>query len=223
MATCKWCRKGGIFIRVDRYGLCNNCSDAILIDVNSRVKVIQESKDIINSSKKLDTVLSRLDTIVMHAQELRKYEDAGISLLTPPPSDLISYTEKKKDDMIISFTHKDVDGWMVKADSAASPKTQITQASKALAIIMEAKKKLLDPYKLNELELRTKKYIHDTQFGIYIDAAQKAEFKGQKKKAIDQYQEALYFLKTDDIDDADQIDQIRELEEKINALSALHN
>lgn len=77
MATCKWCRKGGIFIRVDRYGLCNNCSDAILIEVNSRVKVIQESKDIINSSKKLDTVLSRLDTIVMHAQELRKYEDAA--------------------------------------------------------------------------------------------------------------------------------------------------
>lgn len=52
-----------------------------------------------------------------------------------------------------------------------------------------------------------------------LEAARKAEFKGQKKKALDQCQDALYFLYNDEIDDSLQAEKIVEIEAKISELS----
>jgi len=46
----------------------------------------------------------------------------------------------------------------------------------------------------------------------YLEEAGKAEFKGNLKKALDQYQEALYFLKNDDVDDILQSKEIASIE-----------
>ena len=56
---------------------------------------------------------------------------------------------------------------------------------------------------------------HKAEFLAFVSAAEKAEFKGNAKKALDQYQEALYFLKTDNVDDAKQAELIAKLEAKI--------
>ena len=52
----------------------------------------------------------------------------------------------------------------------------------------------------------------------YLEAARKAEFKGNVKKAIDQYQEALFFIRNDDIDDTQQRFEINEIETKLTEL-----
>lgn len=49
------------------------------------------------------------------------------------------------------------------------------------------------------------------------DAAEKAEFKGQRAKAFGRYQELLYQLRTDDIADEDQL-EIAAVEQRINGL-----
>jgi hypothetical protein len=63
------------------------------------------------------------------------------------------------------------------------------------------KKEIKDPTQLNNLENRIKAYTHKIQIKSFLDEADKAEFIGNMKKALDQYQEGLYFLKKDNIDD----------------------
>lgn len=219
MATCKWCGKKGLFVSVDRNGLCSSCGPAIMIEAKSRLKVIRESQEIINKSKKLDTVLSRIDTIIENGTALLKYEKAGINILDPLPSRLIKVAESSKEEAIIEFVNQEVDKFMTKAETSATPKSQITQASKALEKIADGRKMVQSPEVFCPIERKVKTFIHVTQLNIYLDAAKKAEFKGQNKKAIDQYQEAIYFIKNDDIDDAMQAKEIGQFESKIAELT----
>ena len=50
----------------------------------------------------------------------------------------------------------------------------------------------MDLAKLADLRKQVTDYIHDRTLGAHLDAARKAEFKGQLKKALDAYQEALF-------------------------------
>jgi len=68
-------------------------------------------------------------------------------------------------------------------------------------------------------EGQKKTFIHKTQLNEYIEEAKKAEFKDQKSKALDKYQEALYFLQNDEIDDSLQKENIDELKAKISELT----
>jgi cell division FtsZ-interacting protein ZapD len=68
---------------------------------------------------------------------------------------------------------------------------------------------------LDAIEQRARQLHHKTRLNTFVDAASKAEFKGQLKKALDQYQEALYFLRSDDIEDAQQTGEIEGIEAKI--------
>lgn len=95
---------------------------------------------------------------------------------------------------------------------------RITKISKIIAKAKEYQTKLNDPKSIESFISDLEAAAHQLQLNTYIETAEKAEFKGSKKKAIDQYLEALYFLKTDDIDDKLQKDQIEEIETKIAEL-----
>ncbi len=68
-------------------------------------------------------------------------------------------------------------------------------------------------------EAKLRKVIQEIQLSSYLNDAKKAEFKGDKKKALDKYYEALYFLQHDEIDDALQTNEIEDIEAKIKELS----
>lgn len=68
------------------------------------------------------------------------------------------------------------------------------------------------------MEIKVRKFLHETQLNAFLEEARKAEFKGNKKKALDQYKEALYFLRNDEIDDSLQAGKIKEIEKKISEL-----
>ena len=70
------------------------------------------------------------------------------------------------------------------------------------------------------MEEKLRQEIHRVTLDGYLEAARKAEFKGNTKRAIDQYQEALYFIRNADIDDAQQQSSIREIEDKLEELGA---
>lgn len=84
--------------------------------------------------------------------------------------------------------------------------------------IFENKELLLNKSKLDEMEIKVRKFLHETQLNAFLEEARKAEFKGNKKKALDQYKEALYFLRNDEIDDSLQAGKIKEIEKKISEL-----
>ncbi|NLE21927.1 MAG: hypothetical protein GX624_03990 [Actinobacteria bacterium] len=72
--------------------------------------------------------------------------------------------------------------------------------------------------RLAAYEAEARAAVHGAKLGGFIEAAEKAEFKGNKKRALDQYQEALYFLKTDDIADDSQASEIARIAAKVEKL-----
>ncbi len=218
MAQCKNCGRKALFLSVTKNGLCKTCDAVVVMDVQQRVRIIQDSINLIEKSKITKTKVSRCDTLLEHAGALAEYERKGIPTLQPLPSQFITEYTAQRDNIICDGVTAEVDKALAKAELATSSRTSVGEANKALLKIRDAKEELEDPSRLDTLEARVKTFSHETQLNTFIEAARKAEFKGQKKKAIDQYQEALFFLKNDDIDDELQGREISKLEKKIAEL-----
>lgn len=220
MATCLWCNKAGFFLRVDKNGLCGNCMSFVLMDVEQRARIIKESFNLLTKSKTFKTRLHRCELILEHARELKKYESAGIKTVEPLPSRIIEEYQSTRDNLIIETLDADIEKAVAKSELASSPKIAVNAINACLLKIRELRGLLNDPDKVATKEERLKKLAHKTQLNGHLDAARKAEFKGQTKKAIDQYQEALYFLKNDDIDDSKQMKEIQEIETHLAQLQS---
>ncbi len=219
MTQCKWCNRSGLFLHVSKNGLCNNCEPIVLMEVTSRVRVLTESEDLVEKGKTLDTRLSRCDVILEHAQALQQYEQHGIATTNPPPSAIAKKYQVKRDDIIYDGLKEEERKVKEKVSVATSARAKVSQLSKLLLTVREYKIKALAKERVERLEKQVSEAISRIQLDGYLDEARKAEFKGNKKKALDQYYEALYFLKHDDIDDSQQASHIAELEAKISGLS----
>jgi hypothetical protein len=215
MAQCLNCGRNGFFLSVDEYGLCKTCDLIVLMEVTQRARLIQESMDIINKSKKLDTQLSRCDFVIECAQALLPFERKGIPTINPKPSELIEQFPAKRNEILITTLKAEVETALAKSRLATSTKTKLSVLAKVLLRIREYIKQCTTPDELSFLEAKILNVMHQIQLNAYLEAAEKAELKGQKKKALDQYYEALYFLKHDEVDDSMQRDQISAIEAKI--------
>ena len=109
---------------------------------------------------------------------------------------------------------------LARAELRTTPRTKITEASKAILKIQDVRKEYgLNFPVLGELETNARRFMHQVELQGFLTEAEKAEFKGNRKKALDQYQEALFFLQRDDIDDRLQKNQIGDVEAKVRELS----
>jgi len=222
MGQCVWCERKGFFLSVDFNKLCRNCQSIIYFDFKQRFRIIEDSKNLIEKSKNFKTRIHRIDTLLEHAQALKKYEEKNISTLEPPPSELEKYYKDLKNELIYENIIDEIDKIMNKATLALTAKTKMTEANKAILKIVEGRNELQDKDKidsLNKKEKEIKNFIHETQLNEFLEEAKKADFKGQKSKALDKYQEALYFLQTDEVDDSLQKEKIDEIKSKISKLS----
>ena len=218
MGECKWCGRKGLFVSVSQNGLCGTCTPIVGMDFQQRNRIIQDCLKLISESKNVKTRISRCDLLIEHAEALIQYEQKGIPTFQPEPSELARQVREERDNIILGGAEAEVDKALAKAEVATTPRTSVSTANKALLKLREAREEMAEPSRLDVLERRVKAFAHKTQLDAFTEAARKAEFKGNKKKALDQYQEALYFLKTDDIDDAEQASEIAAIEAKIREL-----
>ncbi len=219
MAQCKMCGLKGFFLSVSEDGLCKSCESIVVMDIQQRVRIINDCIKLVNESKNMNTQLSRYDLLREHAQALLEYEHKGIPTVSPSPSQFLSEYTTNRDQIVLDGVTAEVEKALDRAEISATTRTSINEANKALLKIREGKKELNDKAKLDQLEARIRHFSHEKQLNEYLEAARKAEFKGKKKKALDQYQEALYFLRSDDIDDSLQEEKIGKIEAKISELS----
>lgn len=218
MGQCKNCGHSGWFLSISELGLCNDCHGFISSDISNRSRIISESAKIIAKSKKLDVQLSRYDLMIEQLEALKQYEEKGIPTVDEPPSKWLQECKKRKDEFIYEGLKLELKDAQNKTEITTSMTAKINQLSKVLVKIREYKDKIKNPSDLNLLEKTASDFIHKIQLNSYLDAANKAEFKRQPKKALDQYYEALYFLKHDDIDDSFQKEHISNIEQKIAEL-----
>ncbi|MFX0137199.1 MAG: hypothetical protein ACFFDN_26405 [Candidatus Hodarchaeota archaeon] len=222
MAQCIWCGKKGLLLSVDRNKLCRNCQSIIYFDFRQRLRIIQDSQKLIEKSKNFNTRIGRIDTLLEHVQALKRYEDKNITTLKPPPSEVERSYLKFRSELIFENIVEEIDKIMNKAKLGLTPKTKMSEANKALVKINERRREIQGEDEINMVEGKEKEiktFIHETQLNEFIDEAKKAEFKGQKARALDKYQEALYFLQTDEIDDSFQKEKIAEIKAKISELT----
>lgn len=218
MATCKWCRRSGWFLSLTDEGVCKSCGQGIALEVASRGRVIAESMELVRNSKKLDTALSRCEIIIQYASALVRYEEAGIPTINPPPSILVQRYEQTKDALITKSLEEEFEGVRRKMALTAGSKSKVTYLQKLALRIHDLRGRATQPKSLDDLEQRVRKAIHSAQLEGYLDQAKRYEFKGNKKKALDLYYDALYFLKHDEIEDSLQAEHISALEAKIDLL-----
>lgn len=218
MAQCKYCGKKGLFLKVYKdTGLCKRCDGPVTMSIRSILHVLQESLDLIETSKNFNTRISRIDVVIDKCNSLNNlYWSKGITYFNVNPQQLINNIITKEKEIIQEELHNRVEKHLEKSSKAKTVKTKISSAEKALDEISAFRREF--GFEEPDLEYNINSYIHKVQFDEFILNAEKNEFKGNIKKAIDQYQEALFFLKTDHIPDSDQSIIISELEDKINSL-----
>jgi len=218
MATCAYCNRSGWLLSLTTNGLCHSCDPVVAHEVSERARVIRDSESLIKASTKLETITSRADFIIDQLKALTLLEERGIPTLNPRPTELLPSWRTRRDKLICDNLQKAFENTQKKIATAVSNKTAITALSKVLLRVRDYKSKLLGEMSLKALESSIVRLIHATQLRGYLDIARKAEFKGQKKKALDSYYDALYFLRHDDIEDDIQKDIIGEIEAKVTGL-----
>jgi len=204
MAQCIWCGGKSLFLSVDKNKLCRNCQGKIYFDLQQRIRIIQDSQKLIEKSKNFNTRIGRIDTLLEHVQALKKYEDKNITTLELPPSEVEKAYLRIRSELIFEDINEEIDKIMNKAKLGLTPRTKMNEANKALVKINERRREIQEEDKITVIEKKEKEiktFIHKTQLNEYIEEAKKAEFKGQKSKALDKYQEALYFLQKENIDE----------------------
>ncbi len=218
MGTCKYCSASGFFLRTGELGVCSKCEPLIREVVSERLRLITESQTIINASRSIRTKLSRLDIIIDKLKDLKELESRGIRFGVKNLAGALQEACVHKDRVIVEEAAEVVATARQKRELASSAKSAASALSGAVIKIVDLKKSAMDPEPLSRIERELKEEIRQIQLDSFLAAAHKHEFKGDFKKAIDQHQEALYFLKTDAIDDRKQQDVIREIEHKIALL-----
>jgi hypothetical protein len=187
----------------------------VKFDVQQRLKILNDSINIVNESKNLDTRLSRLDLLLEHANALYRYEQRGIPVVEPSPSAVLENFRGRKDQIILETLRTITEEAKKKSATVTAASSKVSSLTKALLKIREYTDKVDSKKSLTVLEKSVTNMIQKIQLQGYLNQAEKAEFKGQNKKALDQYYEALYFLKHDDIDDSLQQGMISHIEDKI--------
>jgi hypothetical protein len=84
--------------------------------------------------------------------------------------------------------------------------------------IREVAKYLQDSDFFDKIDIQTRNKIHSLRLEEIIGKAKKFEYKDQYPKAIDQYLEAVYYLKTEAVDKEFAQIKINTLEKKIESL-----
>lgn len=115
----------------------------------------------------------------------------------------------------------ELESLLTRADIAKTRASKISAANKGLLLIQSATESAETSYPESVLaEWRDKftAHIHQTELDTLLMKADKAEFKGEWKKAVSAYQDVLFFLKRDHIPDEEQADQMAEIQAKIEEM-----
>ena len=218
MGKCKYCGRKGIFLSVDSNGLCGKCSPILVSDIAQRGRIMDDCCKLAREGKTFSTRLSRCDLLLEHAEVLYQYESKGIPTISPQPSRIISDYRPYREALILEEAQKAADKAISKAEVSASSTSKQNALGSGVLKVQEILEQSNDHSSGQSVVANLKSLMHKAKLDGFMEAAMKAEFKGNNKKAIDQYHEALIFIKNDDVPDDQQRNEIEHIESKLKEL-----
>lgn len=215
MGQCMYCERKGFFLAVNKHNLCTKCAPAVDQMVKRHIQIIKESEKLVNTSKNYDTRISRCDDVIRNVEHLNEFKIKGYKI-NADLDVIVSTYISIKNTLIQEYAREKVKEFLQKATLAKTLNTKLSNANKAIVHL----KDLNDKYGFYDESLLTlvKQFTHKAEFEDLLEKAEKEEFKGNNKKAIDKYKDILFFLKKDDIDDTLQEPLITRIEAKIREL-----
>ena len=171
-----------------------------------------------HEGKTFGTRLSRCELVIEHVEFLLEFEKKDIPTVSPPPSRILRECRTLRTKIIVEEASGITEKAFEKSGLAVTPKSKERALADAILKVREVSRSLEERSRVDALEKRIRSAIHRVTLDGYLNAARKAEFKGNTKKVIDQYQEALFFHLNDDIDDEQQQSEIGVLEAKLEEL-----
>jgi len=220
VAKCRYCGKGGWFSSTDANGLCAQCAPAVILQIQSTGRVVVESLKLAQQGKTFKTRLSRCDLLAERAAELLPLEQRGIPTITPPPSELLRHAAELRNEIILESAEQVAKTARDKADVATTSRAKSNAFSSGYLKAKDILEQSSEPGSGAAILAEMKSGTHRAILDGFLEAARKAEFKGNQKKAIDQYQEALFFIKNDEIPDEQQATEIGVIESAIEKLQS---
>lgn len=194
-----------------------SASDRLFI--GRSIDIIQESLRIVANSSNWETKKSRMALVIDKLETLvstyNNHKDTETFR-----SELERYKEQQAELHLLA-AKEPVKICIIKARNSKAVSTQLNQFSKALTIIDEATfDPLVDRVELTKLREAVVLARSQVEMIGHTSQGAKQEFKGNKAKALDSYQEALWHLLNDDVDDSLQAEEIERLKAKIAALQS---
>ncbi|SDC45032.1 hypothetical protein [Geotoga petraea] len=159
MSKCKLCNRKGLFFKTNKYGLCEPCTQTLVMTLERDKEIFDDSIELINISKNIDTKLSRIEVIEEIGERLLKYEKKKIKTVDPKPSKLLKSIPSLREDTIVRHYKKYFKSEIKKIKDYKTSKTRIKKFQEYYNQIEEHKNylkkpKALDKYlsKINDLK-----------------------------------------------------------------------
>ncbi len=220
MAQCIFCNRKGFLLSVDHNSVCDGCQ-LVYATLQRKQEIVIESFGIIESSKNWKTQRSRVELIESNLVEILPYEEKGLSgIFEKPIPMLLDDLDGVRVDICSKAAEQIFNDASQKLELAKTSKTKVAAANRGIVKLTEFQREAGTNPKIDQYITELHHLIYKSELGAFIEAAQKAEFKENYKKALDQYQEALYYVKTDEYDDSVQVDLISKLENKIDEMKS---
>lgn len=161
--------------------------------------------------------LALYDEMIVAAEALQALEQRGEATISPPPSEILPGFRREREELI----RAEIEAIARKAMAAAEAEV----VEKRAAIVQKAVQKaaewegLLPEGQVAQPVAELKALLHVARLEAMVEEARRYEFKGESKRALDLYQEALYMVLNDEVPDEQQQEEIAALDGKIRALS----
>jgi len=196
MGKCRWCNKRGLFLKVDVNGLCAKCYP-IVYEIEGAARVLSDSLNLISTGKSFKTRIGRCADALLQCERLLKFEDKGIPTISPLPSETIRFVLSEKDRILAG----EAEAIAQKALAKAQLSSTAAAKERVIAAAMLKIEDLVHDYGASQTLIAFQQdlqfQLHQVRMAGILLAAEKAEFKGQDKKAKDLYNDALFFLRTE--------------------------
>ena len=176
IAKCKICGNTYIpktVVNVNGIVICKKCYRSMSIFMNKKMKKIILIENEIENPLNLKSSLNNFKKIIEIAKELKKYEDMGLSITTPSPSELIKKWEGKEGEVILDGIKIEVFDASEKSKKAKTLNGKISPFNKILECIEEYQSKIKDKEKLDALILKVNKIKNDIKISILIEDTKK--------------------------------------------------
>ena len=182
-------------------------------DYSEMKKEFDESMELFNTSTDFKTRLAHIDKAI---DSLKWMEEVlpGKEHTSEKLPQLVSL----KQALTYSDIKEQYETAMNKAREATMLITKVGHATTAQSILNEGLSLGIEKKTLAKEIGEANNFINGIQYEEYLAKARKEEEKGSIKKAIDQYQVALYFLKTSRMGGEEQSALVQKLEEKVQEL-----